>query len=103
MPAPRHPRPPANPTPTQPVSAPWRRLRKGAVSTPPSNAEPSKQPIALASLGADQAVELAPRRIDHRNRIRNDLGSVLDQAVQAKVFAHVTEQVFLRPSGEYRP
>src|SRR5450759_4055434 len=62
--------------------------------------EPSRQPTELASLGADQAVELAPRRIDHRNRIRNELGSVLDHAVQAKVFAHVTKEVFLRPSGE---
>src|SRR5207253_4553549 len=57
-------------------------------------------PMAPAGLGADLAVELAPGRIDHRNRIRNRLGSVLNQVVQAVMFSHVTEGVFLSPSGE---
>src|ERR1017187_1674862 len=38
--------------------------------------ELSTPPIALASLGADLAVERPPCRIDHRNRIRNELGSI---------------------------
>src|SRR5438105_15824296 len=46
------------------------------------------------------AIELAPLRIYHRNSIRNRLGSILDQTVQTIVFAHITEEVFLTPSGE---
>src|ERR1039458_4878246 len=52
----------------------WGRGAKG--STPP---------IALASLGADLAVERPPCRIDHRNRIRNELGSILNQSEERRV------------------
>src|ERR1019366_10624353 len=58
--------------------------------------------MALAGLGTDLAVELAPLRVHHWNGIRNGFGSILNQAVQPIVFAHVTEEVFLRPSGEER-
>ena len=56
--------------------------------------------MALPGLGANLGIEFPPLRMDHGNGIRNGFGSVLDQVVQPIVFSHITEEVFLRPSGE---
>src|ERR1035437_2792264 len=55
----------------------------------------SAPPIALASLGADLAVERPPCRIDHRDRIRNELGSILHQTGYTKKLHLATEAQIL--------
>src|ERR1700723_2129786 len=50
---------------------------------------------------ADLAIEGPIGRIDDPRRLRNRRGPIVHKAIQTVALPHISEEVFLRPSGEH--
>src|SRR5271154_6068567 len=57
--------------------------------------------LRLATVFADLAIECPIGRIDDPRRLRNRRGPIVHKAIQTVALPHISEEVFLRPSGEH--
>ena len=74
------------------------------VAISPSKVQGAEFRVSAAEAGdrfADLTIECPIGRIDDPRRLRNRRGPIVHKAIQTVALPHISEEVFLRPSGEH--